>query len=757
MATKLNIQGMNCASCVSHVERALQTVEGVESASVNLATEEAQVHWRDSMHDGGHDQGHVNEHNDGAVDALINAVQKAGYQASVVNRDRVGDDSHGDHGHGHHHADSPASIWRWRVVLGIVLTLPVFILGMAWMTRTSAWIQFGLSLPVQLVVGWPFYVGAWKAAKRWQPNMDTLVALGSSVAFVYSIYLLLRGADATLAHDAAFHVYFETAAMIVTLIAVGKLLESRARSNAAAAISQLMDLQPHDVTVFRDGEEKSIPARDVVVDDIVLVKPGQRVPVDGIIEQGNSAIDQSMLTGEPMPIEVGPGDDVVGGTLNQTGSFRFRAKVVGEQTVLSQIVELVKDAQNSKARIQRIADNVAGWFVQAVMVIALLTLLGWGLLSGGETPWHDGLFAMIAVLIVACPCAMGLATPAAIMVGTGLGAKEGILIKDAAALERAGKLTHVVLDKTGTITEGRPAVHAFVASEAFSDDTNANEVLQFAASVEAQSEHPLAAAIVAYAKQRDIELLNTEAFESETAAGVTAKVQGKTIAVGSPSWMQSRGVTLPEKASSEQADADGFGSTVDVAIDGQHAGRFDVRDTLRTTAKQVIASLRDLNTKVVLLTGDNASAARHIADQVGIDEVIADVKPAQKKAAIERLQADGHVVAMVGDGINDAPALAVADVGIAIGAGTDIAKEAGHIVLVGDRLEALPRAIRLSRATMRRIHAGLFWAFFYNTALIPLAAFGLLQPMWAAAAMALSSVSVVVNALWLRWRWQGSV
>lgn len=758
MPTVLNIKGMNCASCVSHVEHALSAVDGVASASVNLATEEAKVEWQT-------DATSTNATADAAsdsIDQLILAVQNAGFDASLQGGDEHVTDSNGHTSNGHDHANVPPdAAWRWRVWLGIALTLPVFVLGMTWKTTASAWIQLLLAAPVQFIVGWPFLVGAWKSVKRWQPNMDTLVALGSSVAFVYSVFLLLASMLTAPATGTAngLHVYFETAAMIVTLIALGKLLEARARSSASTAIRELMNLQPSEVVVIRDNAEQTIPVRDVEVDDLILAKPGQRIPVDGVIHDGESTIDQSMLTGEPMPINVGPGDDVTSGTLNQSGSFRFHAKAIGEATVLAQIVGMVKDAQSSKARIQRIADNVAGWFVQAVMLVALFTLLGWGLLSNGETPWHDGLFAMIAVLIVACPCAMGLATPAAIMVGTGLGAKQGILIKDAAALERAGLLTHVVLDKTGTITEGKPAVQSFDLS----NDFDANHVIQCAASVEAKSEHPLAQAIVSFALTRNLDVPEARDFQSETAAGVVAKVDEHAVAVGNAAWLRDRGVDVPADDDSDSSSdsssnsSSKIGSVVDVAIDGRHAGRFHIHDTIRPAAKSVIQALRSLGVQPVLLTGDRRAAGEQVAQQVGIDErdVIAEVKPGAKLATIEHLQSQGHVVAMVGDGINDAPALAAADVGIAIGAGTDIAKEAGHIVLVGDDLNALPRAIRLSRAIMRRIHAGLFWAFAYNIALIPLAAFGVLRPMWAAAAMAFSSVSVVLNALWLRWRWRG--
>jgi Cu+-exporting ATPase len=669
--------------------------------------------------------------------------------------------------------------------------------------------------------------------------MDTLVALGSSAAFVYSVYLLLvwafdqsHGIVTFLPHLP--HVYFETAAMIVTLIAVGKLLESRARSSAASAIRQLMDLQPAQATVVRGGGEQTIAASELVVGDIVLVRPGQRVPTDGVVTTGNSAIDQSMLTGESMPVEVAPGSAVTGGTLNQTGAFQFRATRIGKHTALAQIVGLVKQAQTSKAKVQRIADAVAGVFVPMVMALALITLLAWGLLGARfdvADPWNEGVINAIAVLIVACPCAMGLATPAAIMVGTGLGAKMGILIKDAAALERAGKLTHVILDKTGTLTRGEPAVvevmehreqhhpERVVPTRPTIDE---HTLLQLAASVEQSSEHPLARAIVRAANDRNLALLAVTDFKSITAGGVrgvvvvpqragpsAARADGQPstganrgedaparavlVVVGKLATLRDQGVAVESDAESLFAEQSSKGRTVvAVAVDGRFAGIIALADQLRPNAKATVNDLHALGLKVILMTGDQRAVGESVAKELGIDDVLAEVLPGDKAAKVVALQHQGGIVAMVGDGINDAPALAAADIGIAISgnramsdepkseapakprglslsvlnptpdtphptpvsSGSDIAMQAGHVVLVGGDLAALPRAIRLSRATMRRIHAGLFWAFIYNMALIPLATLGYLHPMLAAAAMALSSVSVVINALWLRWSWK---
>ena len=799
----LTVTGMHCASCVSHVEKGLKSVPGVSDARVNLATNEAAVVFDDAKAD---------------ANRLIAAVKNAGYGASIPHE-------HEHDQHAHVHAKGDDQTWRWRVILGIFLTLPLMILAMTAMGSESPWLQFALALPVQIVLGWPFYVGAFKAAKHLRADMDTLVAVGSTAAFVYSLYLVLAWEFAGVAEHAAHvpHVYFETAAVILTLIGVGKLLEARARSSAASAIRDLINLQPAMATVIRNNTEQEIRVSEIVIGDIVLVRPGQRVPVDGVIISGSSSVDQSMLTGESMPVDVTVDSLVTGGTLNQTGAFQFRASRIGKHTALAQIVDLVKQAQTSKAQVQRIADAVAGVFVQIVMVIALITLLVWGI---AFSAWNTGFFAGIAVLIVACPCAMGLATPAAIMVGTGLGARMGILIKDAAVLERAGKLTHIILDKTGTLTRGEPAVvnvlehrpgRAVLASAQDASKENvlgearpappfrggALHMLRLAASVEQQSEHPLGRAIVREAKARQITLAPVESFKSITAGGVRGVVDGHIVIVGKLRTLREENVLVASDIEKEvNAEIAKGNSVVTIAIDGSYAGLIALADEMKPNAKQAVASLHALGLKVILMTGDQRVVAENVAKELGIDDVFAQVLPADKQAKVVELQKQGAIVAMVGDGINDAPALAAADIGIAMGGGklrvsspefrvaekgeapeprpasrglslsvlnskletrntelpsspgSDIAMQAGHVVLVGGDLSALPRAIRLSRATMQRIHAGLFWAFIYNIALIPLAAFGYLHPMLAAGAMAFSSISVVLNALWLRWRWK---
>jgi P-type Cu+ transporter len=746
MTTTLTITGMHCAGCVSHVEKGLKQLPGVTEASVNLATEQAVVtHDPDAVSRAG----------------LIRAVKGAGYG---VHEDANHADAHGDH---HREGPDEAAIWKRRLLVFGPIAAAVMLMGMFWQGGASAWTQLVLATLVQSALGLPFYKGALNGLKHLRADMDTLVALGTSVAFVYSAVVTLRG---------GVDVYFDTAVVILALIGLGKWMELRARGSAASAIRALMDLQPPRATVIRNGEEADVPADEVNVGDTLLVRPGERVPVDGEVSDGQSAIDQSMVTGESIPVEVGPGDTVFAGTVNQAGAFRFTATATGQGTLLAHVVELVRKAQNSKANVQRIADRIAGVFVPAVLVVAVLTLLGWGLFGSadrlGQAPWLYAMNAMVAVLIVACPCALGLATPTAIMVGTGIGAQRGVLIKDAAALERAGRLTHIILDKTGTLTVGKAQVVKVVAlNETFGEA----DVLRLAAAVEAHSEHPLGRAIVRRAgEQRGGSgdepesdprgesgsdpggepgggLPTVQRFESITGGGVRGVVEGRDVVVGRFSTLRDAGVTVSEYAIERRDELlDGARTAVVVAIDGEVAGLIALADELRPNAGKVISTLHEMGLKTVMVTGDNLITARSIADRVGISRVIAGVKPADKQAQVAELRAGGAVVAMVGDGVNDAPALAAADIGIAMGGGTDVAMEAGHVVLVGGKLEHLPLAIRLSRATMKRIHLGLFWAFAYNLVLIPVAVAGLMDPMFAGGAMALSSVSVVANALWLR-------
>jgi Cu+-exporting ATPase len=739
--TTLQVQGMRCAGCVQSVEKELLRVPGVAQASVNLATGQATVR---------HDPAHAD------VSALVTAIASAGYTAMSPAAD-------GSHAHGPH--DGPDS-WLERhqvavLIVAALLALPVMVLSMITHdpSRTSVLWQWALATPIQVVLGWRFYVGAIKALRHGRADMDTLVALGTTVAYGASALEAFRGGN---------HVYFDTAAVILVLISLGKWLEHRARGSAAAAIRDLAQLQPTEATVVRDGREVLVPIAQLSVGDVVQVRPGQRLAADGEVVEGESSVDESMVTGESMPVDVKPGQRVIGGTINLTGALRFQVTRTGTRTLLAQVIELVKQAQGSKARVQRIADAVAGVFVPAVLVVALLTLLAWGFIPAGGDGWARGMQAMIAVLIIACPCALGLATPTAIMVGTGLGARHGILIKDASALERAGKITHVILDKTGTLTLGRPAVRKV---QPVAEGYDEREVLRLAAGAEQLSEHPLGQAIVRHARDLGIAPDRVHQFQSITAGGVRGYVDGRHVIVGRFSTLRDLGVEDVEAVRGQREELQDLGRTlVAVAAEGRVIGLIALADDLKPNAARAVQQIRELGLQVILMTGDQAGAARAVAQLIGLnpddpDAVLAGVLPTDKQAKVASLQERGFRVAMVGDGINDAPALASADLGIAmsaqrspegesIGGGTDIAMEAGHVVLVGGDLQALPRAIRLSRATLRRIYMGLFWAFAYNVVLIPVAALGLMHPMLAAAAMSLSSVSVIANALMLRRTWK---
>jgi Cu+-exporting ATPase len=763
----LKVRGMHCGSCVAHIERALKKAPGVTDASVNLATEEAAV---------GFDPAAT------GPEQLQIVIRRAGYDVELPPpRPAPGAPAPAEH-HAHLHPAAPprlhaahdaepapdeAAAWRLRALVGLVVGAPVVILGMASHEAWSAYTQLPLTTILQVWLGWPFYRGALRALRHGRADMDTLVALGTTVAYAASVWGLATGQA---------HVYFDTAAVILVLIAFGKWMEARARGRASAAIRALMDLQPPIANVERDGREVEVAVAEVQTGDTVIARPGQRIAVDGAVLEGESSVDESMVTGESMPVSKKAGDRVIGGTMNQVGRLRYRATSVGADSMLSQIVELVRQAQTSKARVQRLADAVAGRFIPIVLVIALASFVAWGAV-GGESGWATGLWAAVSVLIVACPCALGLATPTAIMVGTGLGARHGILIKDAAVLERAGRLSIIALDKTGTLTEGRPAVSEV---HPMAGDLDADDILRLAAAVESPSEHPLARAIVRGAEARDLPIAPATDFLSLTGMGVRAAVEGRPLAVIKPvlaadaeeyedfvRHMQNQGRTVVALTEMEADGLEGGGEP------GRTLGLIGLADSLKAGADGAVSDLHALGLRVVLLTGDNEQTARRIATQAGIDEWFAGVLPQEKEAKVRELQRGGHgyaksgrpgteaarhVVAMVGDGINDAPALAAADIGIAMGGagaaggagGTDIAREAGHVVLVSGDLAALPKTIRLSRATMKRIHAGLFWAFAYNIVLVPVAALGWLTPMLAAAAMSLSSVSVVANALWLR-------
>ncbi|MBW2340695.1 MAG: copper-translocating P-type ATPase [Deltaproteobacteria bacterium] len=732
------VTGMTCANCALTIERTLKKrVPGVVSASVNFASERARVEYIPSV---------------ATIDDMIAVIEKAGYGA--IRPDGVLGDE-----------DTELAVRNAEVqnqtrkfLVGVLFTAPLFLLSMGrdfgllglWSHAVWVnWLLLGLASPVQFYTGWDYYTGGWKSLRNGSANMDVLVAMGSSVAYFYSLALLLYPHLGT-------HVYFETSAVIITLIKLGKMLESRTKGKTGGAIRKLMGLRPKTATILENGKEKDIPLSLVSVGDIVIVHPGESIPVDGMVLEGESSVDESMLTGEPIPVDKTPGNQVAGGTINGEGRLKLEATRVGKDTALARIIRLVQEAQGSKAPIQALADRVAAVFVPAVIGIAILTFILWWAIGGDFVP---SMIRMVAVLVIACPCALGLATPTAIMAGTGKGAEKGMLFKNSEALEMATKLDTIVLDKTGTITVGKPSVVNVIVSDALVKDQQ--ELLRIGASVERGSEHPLGRAIVKEAEKRGIDLFEPDHFKSSSGLGVQAHINGQEVLVGKPNWFDEMGLKF-DHAKDHITSLQAEGKTVMmVVVDHTLAGLIAVADTIKPESRETIGELHGANLKVVMLTGDNVQTAKAIASEVGIDDLLAEVRPEEKSSKIRELQDNGEKVGMVGDGINDAPALAQADVGLAIGTGTDVAIETGDVILVSGNLSGVSRAIQLSRATMKTVKQNLFWAFFYNVILIPVAAGVLypfaflpeflrqLHPMLAALAMAVSSITVVSNSLLL--------
>ncbi|WP_060788694.1 heavy metal translocating P-type ATPase [Geobacillus zalihae] len=719
----LDIEGMTCAACATRIEKGLNRMEGVTSAAVNLATNSAVVEYKEGVT---------------SVEDILEKIKKLGYKGQIRNEEQ--DDAG--------RKEERLKQKQRQLAISIILSLPLLYTMLAHMPfdmglpmpqlLMNPWFQLLFATPVQFYIGGPFYVGAYRALRNKSANMDVLVALGTSAAYVYSLYEALR----TLGNPQYMpRLYFETSAVLITLVLVGKYVEALAKGRTTEAISKLVSLQAKEATVIRNGEEMKVPLEEVVIGDTILVKPGEKIPVDGTVISGASSVDESMITGESIPVDKKEGDYVIGATMNTNGVLTIRAEKVGKDTALANIIKIVEEAQGSKAPIQRMADTISGIFVPIVVGIAVVSFLIWYFFAApGDLA--KALEAAIAVLVIACPCALGLATPTSIMVGTGKGAEQGILFKGGEYLERTHQINAVLLDKTGTVTKGKPEVTDVLA---FRED-----MLDYAVSAESASEHPLAHAIVEYGKKQAISLKPLEHFSAITGHGIEAVIDGKSILIGTRKLMKERSVAISVHED-KMVELEKQGKTVMlVAIDGQLAGIIAVADTVKESSKEAIQTLKQMGIDVYMATGDNQRTAEAIANEVGIEHVYAEVLPENKANIVEELQKQGKRVAMVGDGINDAPALAKADIGMAIGTGADVAIETADVTLVGGDLRHIPKAIELSRQTMKNIRQNLFWALFYNTIGIPVAAFGLLEPWIAGAAMAFSSVSVVANALRLK-------
>jgi len=709
----LSITGMTCAACAARIEKVVGRLDVVKSVNVNLASEKALIAFVPGV---------IQESD------IIVAVEKAGYGATLTSQQTVEEEKLRKQ---RDYKREIAKFW-FSVVLTLPLVLQMLYMVAGGMAFMPNWVGFVLATPVQFYVGWRFYKGAYHSLRGGAANMDVLVALGTSVAYVYSVGLTFQGSS---------NIYFDSSATVITLIFMGKLLESSAKTKSSSALESLAKLGAKVAHIVRDGQETEVPVEALRVGDIVRVRPGEKVPTDGRITEGTTSLDESFLTGESMPVRKEVGDPVVGASVNQTRAFTMEVLKVGSDTALAQVIRLVDQAQGSKAPAQRLADKISGIFVPIVLVIAVVTLILWGVFGG----WSHGLIAAVAVLVIACPCSLGLATPTAIMVGTGLGAQSGILIKGGEHLELAHKVNTVILDKTGTITRGKPSV----TDVWMANDVNEADLLRMAAALESQSEHPLGAAVVKYAEEQGITTAAATSVEAIPGKGIEGHVDGRMIRVGNRRWLNENGITdIPEDV---LVGFEESGKTaVMLADEHRFLGIIVIADTLKDDAVATVRDLKELGIEVWMITGDNECTAKAVAAAVGITNVIASVLPADKASKVVALRKEGRIVAMVGDGINDAPALAAADIGIAMGTGADVAIEAADIALMHSKTHGVVDAIKLSKATMRKIRQNLFWAFFYNVLGIPLAASGILSPVIAGAAMALSSVSVISNSLLLR-------
>jgi P-type Cu+ transporter len=709
----LNISGMTCAACAARIEKVIGRLDAVQSVNVNLASEKARIVYVPGV---------IQEQD------LIHAVEKAGYGATLASEAAAKEEKIRKE---QSYRREVMKFWL-SVILSLPLVVQMFVMLFGGMRFLPSWAEWVFATPVQFYVGWRFYKGSYHSLRGGAANMDVLVALGTTVAYFYSAILTITGQS---------DVYFDSSATVVTLIFMGKLLETRAKAKSSSAIETLAKLGAKVAHVLRENEEADVPVEALRVGDIVRVRPGEKIPSDGILKDGHTSIDESFLTGEPLPITKSTGDSLVGASINQTSAFTMEITKVGSDTALAQVIRLVDQAQGSKAPVQRLADKTSGIFVPIVLVIALVTLVLWGILGG----WSQGLIAAVAVLVIACPCSLGLATPTAIMVGTGLGAENGILIKGGEHLELAHKVNTVIFDKTGTITSGKPQVTDLWTFE----DVTEKELLTAAAALEAQSEHPLGEAIVKYSKKLDMTLPLAADVQAIPGKGIEGSVENRTIRIGNQRWLTETGVTsFPEDTLT--AFENSGKTAVMVASDERLLGVIAIADTIKFDAKETVSKLNTMGIDVWMITGDNERTASAVAAEVGILNVIAGVLPADKSTKVGDLHKQGRIVAMVGDGINDAPALAAADIGIAMGTGADVALEAADIALMHGNTHGVVDAIRLSKDTMKKIRQNLFWAFFYNVLGIPLAALGILSPIIAGAAMALSSVSVVSNSLLLR-------